>query len=58
MKSAGLIDVRVESRGGEDVMDQEVQDPLYKRMIAKLPQGSRPSDFVASVNVTARKAKK
>lgn len=55
VRSAGLTDVKVEVRGGEDALDQDVQDPLYQQMIAKLPKGSRPSDFVASVNVTARK---
>jgi arsenite methyltransferase len=58
VRSAGLVDVTVAARGGEDAMDQEVQDPLYKQMIAKLPPGSRPSDFVASVDVRARKAER
>ncbi len=31
------------------------QDPLYKRVVANLPAGSKASDFVTSVDVFARK---
>ena len=31
------------------------EDPLYKRIVAALPEGSRPSDFITSLDVTAVK---
>ncbi|MBX3390700.1 MAG: arsenite methyltransferase [Phycisphaeraceae bacterium] len=31
------------------------QDPLYKAIIAKLPAGSKPSDYITSLDVSARK---
>jgi hypothetical protein len=30
-------------------------DPLYQRIMQALPAGARPSDFVVSLDVTARK---
>jgi hypothetical protein len=32
------------------------QDPLYARIVAQLPAGSKPSDFITSLDVAARKA--
>ena len=31
------------------------QDPLYQKIIAHLPPGTKPSDYVTSLEVTARK---
>jgi len=30
-------------------------DPLYRNIVARLPAGSRASDYITSVNITARK---
>ena len=32
------------------------QDPLYQKIIAHLPAGAKPSDYITSLEVTARKA--
>jgi arsenite methyltransferase len=55
VRAAGLSDVVVETRGGVDAMDMDVQDPLYKKMMEKLPPGEKLTHFVASVDVRARK---
>ena len=57
MREAGLIDIHVEPVAGLDALE-DAQDPLYKRIAEKLPSGTRPIDFVASVRVTARKPMK
>jgi hypothetical protein len=31
------------------------EDPLYRRIIAALPAGSRPSEYITSLDVTAVK---
>ena len=31
------------------------EDPLYRRIVAGLPGGSRPSDYITSLEVKARK---
>ncbi len=54
MRDAGLIDLEVEQVPNLDAME-DVQDPLYQRIVQKLPSGTRPDDFVASVRVQARK---
>ena len=32
------------------------QDPLYRKLIARLPAGSKPSDYITSLDISARKA--
>ena len=32
------------------------QDPLYQKIIADLPAGAKPSDYITSLEITARKA--
>ncbi len=33
----------------------DVQDPLYQRLIEKLPAGTSAGDFITSLDITARK---
>jgi SAM-dependent methyltransferase len=54
MRRAGFTDVVVETENGIDPME-DVQDPLYRTIQEKLPAGTRPADYVASVRVEARK---
>lgn len=53
---AGLSDVVLE--GKTDYVEQmaDWQDPLYQKIIAALPAGAKPSDYVTSLEITARKA--
>lgn len=55
-REAGLADTRLEQKGEYMASLGELQDPLYGKMAAALPAGTRPADFVTSLNVTARKA--
>jgi len=32
------------------------QDPLYQKIITQLPPGAKPSDYITSLEITARKA--
>jgi SAM-dependent methyltransferase len=53
--AAGLIEVRVQSK--PDYVDALTnwEDPLYRKIVEKLPAGSKPSEFVTSMDVMAVK---
>lgn len=55
-KEAGLVDVVLERK--DDYIDAMTSwnDPLYAKIIAALPEGTKVSDFVTSLNISARKA--
>ncbi len=55
MRDAGLVDVSVERK--DEYVDAMThwQDPLYERIVAALPEGSKVSDCVTSANFTGRK---
>jgi SAM-dependent methyltransferase len=54
-RDAGLVDIRLSSR--PDYVDgmAEWQDPLYREILVHLPPGTKPSDFITSLEITARK---
>ena len=55
MQAAGLTDIVLTSkREYIDAMTQW-EDPLYRRIIAQLPPGSRTSDYITSLDIAARK---
>jgi len=55
IKQAGLSDIKIEEKSYTlDVMT-DCNDPLYKEVIAALPKGTKLSDYVVSVNITAYK---
>jgi len=53
--AAGLIEEAFEQKN--DYIDNmsEWSDPLYLQIAAKLPPGAKPSDYVTSLSITARK---
>ncbi len=55
-KEAGLTDIVLERK--DDYVDAMTtwNDPLYMQIIEALPEGSKISDYVTSLNVSARKA--
>lgn len=55
-EAAGLC--AIELRPKPEYVDAltDWNDPLYQRIMQALPAGTRPSDFVVSLDVTARKA--
>lgn len=55
MREASLVDVQVQTREGSLEALLDPSDPLHQRILAQLPPGSAPSDFVTSALFTARK---
>ncbi|MEW6749992.1 MAG: arsenite methyltransferase [Candidatus Latescibacterota bacterium] len=55
-REAGLTQVELERKNGYMDAMESWQDPLYQQIIQHLPEGTRPGDFVTSLNVSARKA--
>lgn len=55
---AGLTQIALESKPQYIDAMTNWEDPLYRRIVGSLPHGSKPSDFITSLDVTARKAGK
>lgn len=55
-KAAGLTDIKTKSRSAyiEGMVDW--QDPLYRKITRALPAKAKPSDYITSLEITARKA--
>ena len=54
-EEAGLSDIALKSKSAYIDGMVDWQDPLYQKIIAHLPAGSKPSDYITSLEVTARK---
>ncbi|MBI5093273.1 MAG: arsenite methyltransferase [Candidatus Hydrogenedentes bacterium] len=54
-KEAGLTAIVLESKHAYIDAMTDWQDPLYQRIAQLLPKGTKPSDFVTSLYVSARK---
>lgn len=54
-RDAGLVDVVLEPKPAYVDGMVDWQDPLYRKIIAQLPVGTKPSDYITSLEVTARK---
>lgn len=54
-EDAGLIHIVLEQKPQYIESMTSIEDPLYQKIVAALPEGTRPADFVTSLNVTARK---
>jgi SAM-dependent methyltransferase len=54
-KEVGLVDVMLNPRAAYVDGMVDWQDPLYQKIIAHLPAGAKPSDYITSLEVTARK---
>jgi len=54
-KAAGLVDIVLKPTAAyvEGMVDW--QDPLYRKIMAHLPAGAKPSDYITSLEVTGRK---
>ncbi len=55
INAAGLVDTVFDAKSAYIDSMSEWSDPLYKEIAGKLPPGTKPSDFVTSLNITARK---
>jgi SAM-dependent methyltransferase len=54
-KAAGLVEVRLNGKSGYIDGMVDWQDPLYQKIVGHLPAGARPSDYITSLEITARK---
>ena len=55
MQDAGLADIRLTPRPIYVEPLGEVEDPLYRRIGEKLPTGTKPADFITSLDISACK---
>ena len=55
-RKAGLTDIAVKIKPEYVAAMADFEDPLYKKIVEHLPAGTQPADYIASVEVTARKA--
>ncbi|NUP90281.1 MAG: arsenite methyltransferase [Candidatus Sumerlaeia bacterium] len=56
MRAAGLTDIRLTPRAGYIEAMTAWNDPLYQKITAALPAGTRPGDFIVSLDIAARRA--
>jgi SAM-dependent methyltransferase len=54
-EASGLADVTLLTKSGYVDAMVDWQDPLYREIIAKLPSGDRPSDYITSVEITGKR---
>lgn len=54
-KAVGLIDIQLESKPGYIDAMTSWQDPLYQKILAALPAGAKASDYITSLDISARK---
>lgn len=53
--AAGLQDIALNRKSSYIDSMVDGQDPLYQKIMAQLPAGSRPGDYITSLEITARK---
>jgi hypothetical protein len=54
-RETGLTEIRLNPKKDYVAAMTDWNDPLYKKIVEHLPAGSKPSDFITSLEVTARK---
>jgi len=54
-QAAGLTEIVLTAKAHYIDAMTDWQDPLYKAIIAKLPANSKPSDYITSLDISARK---
>jgi ubiquinone/menaquinone biosynthesis C-methylase UbiE len=54
--AAGLTDIVLTAKPEYIEAMTRWEDPLYQKIVAGLPKGSKPSDYITSLDVTARRA--
>ncbi|MCZ7635893.1 MAG: arsenite methyltransferase [Verrucomicrobia bacterium] len=55
VRDAGLVDVELNARSAYIDGMVDWQDPLYQKIVAELPAGAKPSDYLTSLEIKARK---
>ena len=54
-QEAGLREIVLKAKSGYIDGMVDWQDPLYQEIVAHLPAGMKPSDYITSLEITARK---
>jgi hypothetical protein len=54
-REAGLVDIQLNLRSDWVDSMADWHNPLFCEILAHLPPGTKPSDFVTSLEITARK---
>lgn len=54
-REAGLVDIRLTSHPEFIRAMTDWNDPLFRKIVDNLPEGTKPEDFVTSLEITARK---
>ena len=54
-REAGLTDIVLNSKPGYVEAMTSFEDPLYQKIVGHLPDGAKPSDYITSLEVQARK---
>jgi len=55
VQAAGLTDLVLKPKTEYVTAMADFEDPLYQKIIAQLPAGMKPADFIVSLEVQARK---
>jgi AhpD family alkylhydroperoxidase len=55
-RAAGLTDIVLKIKPEYVAAMAHFEDPLYQKIVEHLPAGTKPADYIASVEVLARKA--
>ncbi len=53
MEEAGLDSIRLTPKPSYVIALGELQDPLYRKIVEKLPQGASPADYITSLDIWA-----
>src|SRR5690606_30138946 len=56
VRAAGLTDIRLTPKPGYVETMRETRDPLYNQIVASLPEGTQPGDYIVSLDIAATKA--
>jgi len=56
-KDAGLVDLVLNPKSVYVESMVDCQDPLYQKIIAELPAGTKPNDYLTSLEIKARKGR-
>jgi SAM-dependent methyltransferase len=56
VREAGLTDIVLKAKPAYVEAMTGFEDPLYRRLVELLPAGTKPADFITSLEVQARKA--
>ncbi len=54
-EAAGLAEIHLTAKPGYMDAMTDINDPLYSKIVEALPEDTRPSDYVVSLNIDARK---